>query len=153
MQNLAGLAFDPPAEFLPDEQLVSFRAPPPDLKSPMLLNKQLTVRPNLMVHRRPAGGSIEMICGEICAELVSAIPGMDNLVTGHFAFADGVQGMLLSFDFPANDARVRQFLAMRIDNGMLTTLTLSVDGATLNEAAQKRYLGSLASARAEGSPS
>ena len=129
---------------------MSFRAPPPDVKSPLLLNKQLTVRPNLMVHRRPAKGTVELLCGEICAELVSSIPGMESLVTGHFKFADGVQGMLVSFDFPAGgDARVRQLQAMRLDVEQLTTLTLSIDATTLNDASYQRYLASLASARHE----
>ncbi len=154
-QTLAGLRIDTPQDWSPDEVMMSFRAPPSDLKSPMVLNKQLVVRPNLIVHRRPVDAksapSIEIVCGEVCAELVSSIPGMENLTTGRFEFQDGASGMLAAFDFPAgNDARVRQFQAMRLDGGMLTTLTLSIDATLLTAELTASYLRTLASATPAG---
>lgn len=128
--------------------MLSFRAPAPDLKSPLLLNKQLTVRPNLIVHRRmvPTGSHLELLCGEICAELVSAIPGMENLSSSPLQFTDGGRGLLVAFDFPAGqDAKVRQFQAMRLDDGLFTTLTLSIDATLLTPELQAHYVQSLSS--------
>lgn len=148
-QTLRGLTFDTPQGFEPDEAVLSFRAPMPALSTPLAMNKTLTVRPNLIVHRRVVadGASIEMLTGEICAELANAMSSMENMATAEMKFKDGAHGMLVSFDFAANEhAKVRQFQALRLDGSLFTTLTLSVDATTLNDATMKHWLDVLASA-------
>ncbi|MCC6808100.1 MAG: DcrB-related protein [Deltaproteobacteria bacterium] len=147
--TLRGLRFDAPNDFSPDEAILSLRAPMPDLKTPLAMNRALTVRPNLIVHRRMVadGTSVEMICGEVCAELASAIPSMENMATARMKFKDGAVGMLVSFDFAATEhAKVRQFQALRLDASLLTTMTLSVDATTLTDELTKHWLDVLASA-------
>lgn len=143
------LQFELPDNFSSDEVILSFRAPAPTLNTKLTLNKQLAVRSNLLVHRRMLDSetTIEMVCGEVCAELVSSIPSLENLASSRFEFADGAQGMLVLFDFAAGDqARVRQYQAMRLDGVSLSTLTLSVDGTTLDQAQHNQYLNLLSRA-------
>lgn len=145
-----GLPFVPPEGFLVSEVMVSLKAAPrTDLKDPRVLQPQHSIRPNLIVHRReiPAGANVDMVCGEICAELVNSIEGMKNLATERFSFLDGASGRVVSFDFPAGKAAtVRQYQALRLDDCVLTTLTLTVDATTLTHDVKERYLTSLASA-------
>jgi hypothetical protein len=150
MTVLNGLRFDPPGDFQPDEAILSLSAPMPALKAPLAVQKQLLVRPNLIVHRRlvSASASVPMLCGEICAELAAAMPTMENLATAEISFKDGARGMLVSFDFAAGaaNAKVRQFQALRLDGPLFSTLTLSVDATTLNDELTKHWLSVLASA-------
>ncbi|MBI5498433.1 MAG: hypothetical protein HY904_25755 [Deltaproteobacteria bacterium] len=144
-----GIQFNPPPEFGVDEVMLTLKgAPVAGLKDPRMLQKQTPVRPNLIIHRRVVGSAatVEMLCGEVCAELVSAVDGIKGLGTQAFAFDDGGRGMLVVFDFPAGTlATVRQFQALRLDAGVLTSLTLTVDSTTLNDTLRELYLRSLAS--------
>lgn len=154
MSKEHGLSYEAPAGFEPVEVMVTLKGPPvDDLKDPRALQKQFPIRPNLILHRRGVqpGASVDMLCGEICAELVSSISGLSNLLTGPFSFADGAEGMLVSFDFPAGKAAtVRQFQAMRLDGETFTTATLTVDASTWTDARQEQLFGSIASIAAPG---
>jgi hypothetical protein len=150
VDSIRGLRFDPPDGFLADEVMVSLRAPPPQLVDPRVLQKQVPVRANLIVHRRRIGdeADLELCAGEICAELVNSVVGMQSLTTERFAFDDGAPGMIVGFDFPAAEAAtVRQYQALRIDDGVLSILTLTIDGARLNDDAKATWLKCLSSAR------
>lgn len=146
--DVGSIHFAMPQDFAADEVMMSFRAPPPALKTPLLLNKQITVRPNLIVHRRPIDPqtSVELVCGEICAELASSIPDLQNLATSRLQFADQVIGMLVIFDYSARDASVRQYQAIRVDGGMLTTLSLTIDGLSLDQETHAHYVSVLTQA-------
>lgn len=147
MLQAYGLQFTPPSEFAPDEFMVTMRGPPVgNLKDPRMPQKQFPVRPNLIVHRRVTGAaaSLGLLCSEICAELVGSIPAMKDLHAEPFGFDDQATGMMVVFDFPAGKATVRQFQAMRLDNGVLTTLTLTVDSTTLTDALKAGYYRSMA---------
>lgn len=149
MANEHGLSYDAPAGFEPVEVMVTLKGPATDdLKDPRAMQSQFPIRPNLILHRREVrpGATVDMLCGELCAELVSAIDGMKNLATGAFAFADDAAGMLVSFDFPAGKAAtVRQFQAMRLDGDVFTTATLTVDASTLTDDKKERFFDAIGS--------
>lgn len=148
MADIHGLTLNLPEGFSADEVMVTLKGPPAShLKDPRMLQKQHPVRPNLIIHRRLINGEadVELLCGEICAELVSAIDGMQNLSTKSFAFADGAQGMLVSFDFPVKQATVQQHQALRLDGAVFTTLTLTVDASTFNDKSKEDYFSTMKS--------
>ena len=154
MANEHGLTYDAPAGFEPVEVMVTLKGPAvDDLKDPRALQKQYPIRPNLILHRREVrpGATVDMLCGEVCAELVSSISGLSNLLTGPFEFSDKSEGMLVTFDFPAGKAAtVRQFQAMRLDGDSFTTATLTVDASTWSDAREEQLFGSIASIGAPG---
>lgn len=148
--SVHGLPFAPPEGWAVTEVMVQLKGPPVDeLKDPRMMQSQYPLRPNLIVHRRqiPTGADLDMVAAEICAELVHSIEGMRDLSTNELAFADGHAGRVVQFDFPAGKAAtVRQFQALRLDDDVLTTLTLTVDATTLNDERKDSYFQSLASA-------
>jgi hypothetical protein len=149
-ETFRGLSFEPPAGFTADEAMLSLRAPPPALADPRVLQKQFPIRPNLLVHRRQVGSEadLELLAGEICAELVNSVVGLQALTTERFAFDDGAPGLIIGFDFPAPEAKTaRQYQALRTDEGVLTILTLTVDGTRLNDETKRDWLKCLSSAR------
>lgn len=152
MSTVHGLPFTPPEGWDVTEVMVQLKGPPvDDLKDPRMMQSQYPLRPNLIVHRRqmPAGADVDMVCAEICAELVHSIEGMKDLSTEALSFGDGTEGRVVQFDFPAGKAAtVRQFQAMRLDEDVLTTLTLTVDATTLTDERKAAYFASLATAGA-----
>lgn len=142
------LPFSPPNGFDLGEVMFSFRGPEvSDLKDPRAMQTQTAVRPNLIAHKRPASGAdIEMLTAEMCAELLTSIDNIEDLATDGLTFSDGNEGRLVSFTFPAGKVmRVRQYQALRLDGETLTTLTLTVDGATLTDGRLETYMSSMKS--------
>lgn len=149
----AGLAIDTPPDFVVDQAMISFRAPAPTALEPRLLQKQTAIRPSLIVHRRDVGeaATLPVLAGEITAELVSSITGLSALTSETFAYADGAPGILIGFDFGADEVgTARQYHAIRKDERILTTLTLTIDKLTLNEATKTKWLALLSSAVRDG---
>jgi hypothetical protein len=145
----SGLSLDLPAGFAADEAMLSLRAPTPakSLVAPVA-QKQTPIRPSLIVHRRLVGPDVplEMLAGEVCAELASSIVGLTQMATESFAFKDGAPGFLVGFDFPAAEVgTARQYHALRKDGALLTTATLTLDALTLTPAAKATWLATLAS--------
>jgi hypothetical protein len=147
-----GLRFDVPPEFTVDQTMVSLRAPPPTAGEPRVLQKQTAVRPSFIVHRRDVGDTaLEVLMGEVTAELVSSIGGLTALTTEGLTFADGAPGLVVSFDFGAPEVgTARQYHALRKDGGVLSTLTLTVDKLSLNDPTKQKWLTMLASVVTEG---
>ena len=144
-----GLSFEPPAELVAEEALLTLRAPPGP-SDPRLLQKQIPVRANLIVHRRRVGAeaTLALLSAEVSAELASTVVGLRGLASEELTFADGVRGVIVSFEFPMREvASARQFHALRLDGDTFTDLTLTVDGLTLNDATKNKWLDVLASAR------
>jgi hypothetical protein len=155
LDNL-NLAIDPPPGFVVDQAMVSFRAPAPTAPEPRVLQKQTAIRPSLIVHRRDVGpdATLGVLAGEITAELVTSITGLSALTTESFAYADGAPGVIVGFDFGAEEVgTARQFHALRVDGRVLTTLTLTVDRLTLNDATKAKWIGVLASVVKNGNGS
>jgi hypothetical protein len=148
----AGLKLDTPPEFVMDQTMVSFRAPPPTEGDPRLLQRQTAIRPSLIVHRRYVGDvSVEVLAGEVTAELVTSIVGLSALTTESFDYADGAIGILVGFDFAADEVgTARQYHALRKDGPVLTTITLTIDKLSLNDAQKTRWLTMIASAVKDG---
>ena len=149
MADIHGLPFSPPPDFGIAEIMVTLRGPSvAGLKDPRALQPQRAIRPNLIVHQRalPAESTLDLLCGEMCAELLTSIEQLENLQTAPFPFADGADGRLVQFDFAAAKAMtVRQFQALRLDGNIFTTLTLTVSTTTLTDEVRDRLLASLAS--------
>lgn len=152
-QRFDGMQFAPPADFELVETMLSLRAPlRQELRDPRMvqgiLNKQTTVQPNLIVHRRqaPDDATLEGLVAEACAEFVRSMVQIENVQKEPFVFADQREGFLVTFDFPTTSTQtLRQFHAFRLDDEMLTTLTLTVDGAVLTDDDDESYRESLAS--------
>lgn len=150
--NHLGLRLAVPDEFAVDQAMVSFRAPAPVAGDPRVMRRQTVVRPSLLVHRREVGDTaLEILAGEVSAELLSSIGGLSGLVTEPIAYADGADGVIVSFDFgSAEVGTARQFHALRKDAGVLTTVTLTLDKMQLNDSTKQKWLTLLASAVPEG---
>lgn len=152
-QQFDGMQFDPPESFQLVETMLSLRAPArQELADPRLVQgitkKQTIVQPNLIVHRRKAksGADLESLVGEACAEFVRSLVRLENMDKQDFAFNDENPGFLVMFDFPTKESQtLRQYHAFRLDGDKFTTLTLTVDGATLTDDIEETYLDSLAS--------
>jgi len=150
----AGLTLDTPKDFVVDQTMISYRGPAPTAGDPRVLQKQTTIRPSLIVHRKDVGdlATLEILTGEVTAELVSSVAGLSGLTTEAFTFKDGAAGMIVSFDFGAAEVgTARQYHALRKDGRVLTTLTLTVDKLTLNDEGRARWLALFASAVQDGS--
>lgn len=144
-----GLELTPPPDFQVEEASLSLRAAP-GATDPRLLQKQIPIRANLIVHRRrvSAASTLSLLVAEVTAELASTVVGIRGLATEDIVFDDGQKGVVVGFEFPMKEvAAVRQFHALRLDDGIFTNLTLTVDGMTLNDAAKKRWWAVLTSAR------
>jgi hypothetical protein len=147
-----GLKLAVPDEFAVDQAMVSFRAPAPVAGDPRVLRRQTVVRPSLIVHRREVGDTgLEILAGEVAAELLSSIGGLSGLVTEPIAYVDGTHGVVVSFDFGSVEVgTARQFHALRKDAGVLTTVTLTLDKMQLNDTIRQKWLTLLASTVPEG---
>src|SRR5262245_33313452 len=121
-EQMTSLRFNPPAEFIEEEVLQTYRMPyVPGLKEPRVLQAQVPVRPNLIVHRRKIEAEdIADVAATICDQLMKSIEGLSEIATSELVFKDGVEGMLLEFSFPAvGNYSVVQMQALRIDAGVL----------------------------------
>jgi hypothetical protein len=154
------LAFDPPAELAEEEWMSAWRVPyQPALKEPRALQPQLPVRPNLIVHRRRVDPDQEVqdAASVICEQLMKSIEGLSEIAVSELAFQDGVTGLLLEFSFPATSSyKVVQLEALRIDAGVLTTLTYCTEMTRLTPEEHRRFSAFLSSAtvpKAEGARS
>jgi hypothetical protein len=145
--SIDGVVFDAPAEFVREETMVSLRVPASGgAKDPRI---EHPVRPNLVVHRRPAaaGSDLARIAASTGADLARSLPGLSPIESVDLIFADGVKGLLLAYSFPApKGLRVCQLQALRLDGGMVTSLTVSTEQALLTDAVRVAYVRALASA-------
>lgn len=149
-----GLEISPPDDFAVEESSLTLRAPPGETES-RLLQKQLPIRANLIVNRRHVGpeAPLAILTAEVTAELASSVEGLKDLKTESFTFVDNVEGMLVSFRFDFREAAaVRQFHALRLDDGVFTNLTLTVDGLKLDDRTKAAHMATLASARIQETP-
>lgn len=150
--KFAGLKMGVPDDFHIDQTMISFRAPAPSAAS-RALQKQTGIRPSFIVNRRavPEGSSLGILAGELTAELMTGIPGLNGLTTESFRYADGQEGIIIGFEFTqVGTGNLRQYHAMRLDGPLATTLTLTIDKLTLNDATKQKWLSLLASVVPDG---
>ena len=108
-QSFHGVQFAPPTEFELVETMLSFRAPVKDeLRDPRLMHRQMNVQPNVILHRKHAKPDtpLEDIVGIALAEFIRTMVQLENVKKREFTFADGVDGFLISFDYPATKDKV-----------------------------------------------
>jgi hypothetical protein len=153
MPTMSALTFEPPSEFVEEELTLSWRVPNvPGLKEPRMLQTQLPIRPNLVVHRSKVetNDGINNVAARICAQLLSSVEGISAIEPSQLEFRDGVDGVLLEFSFPAAGYQVVQMHALRLDGDMLTSLTLCTEQSRFSSQERERYRKSLASASLNG---
>jgi hypothetical protein len=150
--SLEQLHFDPPADFVHEEVVSSWRAPlAPNLNDPKLMQPQAAVRPNLTVTRvQVEHPDLAAIAARAADELLDRIKGVQGLRTTELEFADGAKGLLLEYAFPLMGFTVVQLQAMRIDGDTLTTLVLCTEASRLTDAVHAQYIASLKSAVVKG---
>ncbi len=150
--TLAKLTLEPPAGFLAEETTSSWRvaAPEGELKEARAPGMtQLVVRPNLIVQRRKVvlPTDIGALVAGVCADLVRHVVGISTIDSDEFTFADGKVGLLIKYTMPAfKEFKLAQMQAARLDDDVLTTVTISTELSRLNAAVVEQYVKSLASA-------
>jgi hypothetical protein len=83
-------------------------------------------------------------------ELRRSIPGISGIDCVDARFADGRDGVILGYSFPAprvGGVILCQLQAARLDDGVLSTLTLTTTLAQLTESRRDQFIRILASAR------
>jgi hypothetical protein len=120
----------------------------PGLHDPRLLQKQTTIRPNLLV-KRTWGPSPELtqLAADLSQYLTRTVPGIMALETGDFRFSDDVAGYKASFEFqPMPKIRLKQVHVLRVDaeGAMHFTLTVGVDA---HPSVIEQYLACIAATR------
>ncbi|MDP2345898.1 MAG: hypothetical protein Q8O67_33470 [Deltaproteobacteria bacterium] len=148
--NINKLVLEPPAGFVAEEMTASWRvALQDDLKEARAPGMtQLPVRPNLIVQRRKvdAAAHIGGLVAAVCADLVRHIAGISTIDSDEFTFADGKVGLLIKYTMPAHkEFKLAQMQAARLDDDVLTTVTISTELSRLNPATVELYVKSLAS--------
>jgi hypothetical protein len=146
-EDIDRLRLEVPAGFARERTTVTFRVPPERGFADARIEHP--IRPNLVVHRRAGAVSLAAAVAEVREKLGLSIPGLSKIESSELAFADGAVGVLLSYRFPAarvGALEVCQLQALRVDDGVLTTLTLTTEGRHLDDAARAAYRRSLASA-------
>jgi hypothetical protein len=143
-----GLNFDPPADFVHEEVVSSWRvAAKPQLKDPKLLQPQAQIRPNLTITRvHVEVPDLAGLAATSCDELMRRIDGIHGIKTTEIKFADGVDGLMLEYAFPALQFTVVQIQAMRVDGNTLTTMTMCTEASRLTDDVHEQYLQCLRSA-------
>lgn len=146
-----GLVFETPFGFQRESTTVSLRAPPEKTGA------EADLRPNLVVHRRPAGqaASLADCVAEATKELAESVPGIGRVEAADLRFDDGARGTALAYSFASAvrpGVTVAQLQALRLDGATVTSLTLTTAAKLLTEPRRGEYLKALASARPSGSP-
>lgn len=137
--HVGSLRFEPPAPFACDEQMLSFIAPAPP---------EAAGRTSLLVRQKdvPAGAHLARLAGEALADLAQSVKGISHISKAEIAFDDGQPGMLFAYEFAARGHTVlRQFYALRLDGEKLTSITLTADKASLDDATASSFLDAIAS--------
>ncbi len=146
--RLEGLQFDPPAGFIQEEVVASFRvAVPPGLNDPKVMQPQAAVRPNLTVTRAEVEDpDLEAIAARTSDDLLARIAGIQGLKVSELQFSDGVRGVLIEYAFPVMQFTVVQMQAMRVDGHTLTTLVMCTESSRFTDSVRDTYVESLGSA-------
>jgi hypothetical protein len=121
---VTGFSIEPPQGFRAQDMTVSFVTGLPDTgPSPSLIVQSKPV---------PAGATVDKVAAETLGELLQTIPGMAQGTKGEIAFDDGARGVLLAYTMRTGKGELRQYFAMRVDNGRVCTATVTapVDGLT-----------------------
>lgn len=92
-----------------------------------------------------AGATLEMLAGETLAELAVSLPAVKDVNKSPMTFNDGGAGIVLSFWMPSKVGELRQYYVMRLDNGRLCSVSLTIPRPALTEGNAQRYMEMIAS--------
>jgi hypothetical protein len=67
------------------------------------------------------------------------------MTTSQIFFDDGAPGAVIAFDCPVRTAWLRQFQAIRLDDGRLTTVTPTANATRISDKDQEEYMTCLKS--------
>lgn len=145
---LRPLRIHPPQGFIAEETSTTWRMPASSgLRDPRSLQFQAPVRPNLLLTQRTIaeGTSLDELAAAACAELARHCEGLSAIETTRFEFRDGVEGRLLRYSLPVHQRfRVEQMQALRLDDSVCSTVTLSTESTRLDDDTLRAYLTCLA---------
>lgn len=144
-----GLQWEPTQNLGLEEVSLTLRIPGSASQSASS-EKHGSLRPNLIarVLRTKPDTDLDTILQDMCAEIQNtASTLLQDFTVQEFVFADQSKGHLISFVFAFRGVALQQYHAVRLDNDLLTTLTLTVDAKLLNESSKHHYLSALASAQ------
>lgn len=157
MDLLGHIRFTLPEGFVLEESKVVFEAEAKkDLYDPQLafLGKQLSkqkvqneVISNLLVKRREADPQLHLpyLAMDLAAKSLHNMgASLQDLQNHEFLFEDQIEGVLVSFAFPAGKFQLRQYHAFRLDGSLLTHATWTCDHLTTKEQEHNEILASLA---------
>jgi hypothetical protein len=111
--------------------------------------RPITVRPNLVIHRRMTElSNLDEHFAQVVSELMQSVAGMEELARAELQFDDGHKGKVAILAFsPAPGVRLCQFHAYRLDGGVLTSLTWTIDENDYNEDKQAECIDCIATAK------
>ena len=139
MISVEGFSFEPPAGFRTEEMTVGMRMGPPGNQP----------SPSLIVQSKPAraGVTIETVAAEVLAELTQTVPNMKSSSKTEFSFSDGGSGVVLAYNFSAKTGELRQYFALRLHQGRLCSVALTLPASALTEANAKSFMQAIASVK------
>ncbi len=137
--NVQGFSFEPPDGFRTEEMTVGMRMGPPGNHP----------APSLIVQSKPAreGASIATLAAEVLGELTQTVPKMKGPSKTEFTFNDGGTGIVLAYNFTAKTGELRQYFALRLHQGRLCSVALTLPASALTEANAKSFMQAIASVR------
>lgn len=137
--NVEGFSFSPPAGFRTEEMTVGMRMGPPGNR----------VSPSLIVQSKAAreGATLEALATETLVELAQTVPNMKAPAKTEFTFADGGTGIVLSYTFTAKTGELRQYFVLRLHEGKLCSITLTIPSSALNDGNAKSFMDAIASVK------
>jgi hypothetical protein len=135
--NVEGFNIDPPAGFRTEEMTVGMRMGPPGNR----------VAPSMIVQSKLAreGATLDALAAETLVELIQTVPNIKNPSKTEFTFADGGTGMVLAYNFTAKTGDLRQYFVLRLHEGKLCSVTLTIPSSSLTEANGKSFMDAIAS--------
>lgn len=137
--NVEGFSFDPPIGFRTEEMTVGMRMGPPGNRP----------GPSLIVQSKIArdGATLDALAAETLVELVQTVPEMKNPSKTEFTFADGGTGVVIAYNFTAKTGELRQYYVLRLHQGRLCSVTLTLPSSALTESNAKSFMAAIASVK------
>lgn len=137
--NVDGFSFEPPVGFRTEETTVGMRmGSPGDGVSPSLVVQSKQAR---------AGATLEMLAAEALLQLAQSVPNMKGPSTTAFTFADGGMGVVLSYSFTGNSGDLRQYSVLRLHEGKLCSVTLTLPPSAHNASNAHSLMAAIASVK------
>jgi hypothetical protein len=137
---LHGFRFEAPAGFRTEEVTVGLRFGLPGAgPGPSFMLQSKTARP---------GASFEELVQETMVELAQTIGQLQNLTNSEITFTDGGKGAVLAYDFPTNAGQLRQYFVMRLANGRLCNVTLTLPQSALNASNASTFMNAISTLEA-----